>query len=173
MAFFYGQLTNLRFTISVLDTRSGVTKTYGNTPGECGALDNNLAASSATFETVPIAGHGNLVAMAACQSTANAVCLLGGRFRLELDWRNQFDSSSGRGAGKKLSDLTAAFSFTDPANLEVLVKTLDFGDRVLVLYGTLSNLEYTLRITETTSGRVKTYHNAANNYCGGLDNNAF
>ncbi|MDQ1346987.1 MAG: Matrixin family metalloprotease [Acidobacteriota bacterium] len=173
VAFFYGQLTNLRFTISVLDTRSGVTKTYGNTPGECGALDNNLAASSATFETVPIAGHGNLVAMAACQSTANAVCLLGGRFRLELDWRNQFDSSSGRGAGKKLSDLTAAFSFTDPANLEVLVKTLDFGDRVLVLYGTLSNLEYTLRITETTSGRVKTYHNAANNYCGGLDNNAF
>ena len=173
VAFFYGQLTNLRFTLSVLDTRSGVTKTYGNTPGECGALDNNLAASSATFETVPVAGHGDLAAMAACQSSANAVCLLGGRFRLELDWRNQFDSSSGRGAGKKLSDLTAAFSFTDPANLEVLVKTLDFGDRVLVLYGTLSNLEYTLRITETPSGRVKTYHNAANNYCGGLDNNAF
>lgn len=173
VAFFYGQLTNLRFTIRVLDTRSGVTKTYTNTAGDCGALDNNMAASRATFETDPGAGEPDLAAMAACQSSTTAVCLLGGRFRLELDWRNQFDSSSGVGKGKKLSDLTAAFSFTDPANLELLVKTLDFGDRVLVLYGTLSNLEYNLRITETTSGRVKTYHNAANNYCGGLDNNAF
>jgi len=111
--------------------------------------------------------------MFSCQSTANAICLLNGRFRLELDWRNQFDSSSGRGTGKKLSELTAAFSFTDPANLEVLVKTLDFGDHVLVLYGTLSNLEYMLRVTETTTGRVKTYFNPANNYCGGLDSNAF
>lgn len=175
VAFFYGQLTNLRFTLSVLDTRTGTTKTYTNTPGDCGALDNTMAASSAAiFETGDsTVGEPGLLAQAACQSSATAVCLLGGRFRLELDWQNQFDSSSGQGKGKKLSDLTAAFSFTDPANLEVLVKTLDFGDHVLVLYGTLSNLAYTLRVTETTTGRVKTYVNAPGNYCGGLDNNAF
>lgn len=171
--FFYGQLTNLRFTISVLDTRTGVTKTYQNTAGDCGGLDNNMATSSAIFETSPVDGSPTLLETASCQSSANAVCLVNNRFRLELDWSNQFDSTSGRGVGKKLSDLTAAFSFTDPANLEVLVKTLDFGDHVLVLYGTLSNLAYTLRITETTTGRVKTYVNAANNYCGGLDSNAF
>ncbi len=173
VVFFYGELTNLHFTINVLDTTTGVTKTYRNTPGDCGALDNNLAASRAIFPNGTDSGQTGLAAMAACQSNANAVCLMGGRFRLELDWRNQFDQSSGRGVGKKLSDLTAAFSFTDPANLEVVVKTLDFGDHVLVLYGTLSNLEYTLRITETTTGRVKTYFNPANTYCGGLDNNAF
>ncbi len=171
--FFYGQLTNLRFTISVLDTRTGTTKTYQNTAGDCGGLDNNLAASSAIFETVPANGSPSLLEAASCQSSANAVCLVNNRFRLELDWANQFDSTSGRGVGKKLSDLTAAFSFTDPANLEVVVKTLDFGDHVLVLYGTLSNLAYTLRVTETTTGRVKTYVNAAGNYCGGLDSNAF
>ena len=171
--FFYGQLTNLRFTINVLDTTTGVTKTYRNTTGDCGGLDNNMAASSAIFEAVRADAAPNPVEFAACQSGANAVCLVNNRFRLELDWANQFDSTSGRGVGKKLSDLTAAFSFTDPANLEVVVKTLDFGDRVLVLYGTLSNLQYTLRITETTTGRVRTYVNAAGNYCGGLDNNAF
>jgi hypothetical protein len=171
--FFYGQLTNLRFTISVLDTRTGITKTYQNTAGDCGGLDNNLATSSAIFETETGDGSPGLLELAACQSNANTVCLVNNRFRLELDWQNQFNSTSGRGAGKKLSDLTAAFSFTDPANLEVLVKTLDFGDRVLVLYGTLSNLGYTLRVTETTTGRVKTYTNAPNNYCGGLDGNAF
>ncbi len=171
--FFYGQLTNLRFTISVLDTRTGITKTYQNTAGDCGGLDNNMAASSAIFETVAGEDAPEVTELASCQSTANAVCLVNNRFRLELDWANQFDSTSGHGVGKKLSDLTAAFSFTDPANLEVLVKTLDFGDHVLVLYGTLSNLAYTLRVTETTTGRVKTYVNAANNYCGGLDSNAF
>jgi hypothetical protein len=169
--FFYGQLTNLRFTISVLDTRTGVTKTYQNTAGDCGGLDNNLAVATTLLN--PDAGAPGLLELASCQSSANAVCLVNNRFRLELDWQNQFNSTSGRGVGKKLSDLTAAFSFTDPANLEVLVKTLDFGDRVLVLYGTLSNLEYTLRVTETTSGVVKTYRNAAGTYCGGLDNNAF
>ncbi len=171
--FFYGQLTNLRFTISVLDTRTGITKTYQNTTGDCGGLDNNMAAASAIFTTGTGESSPSLLEAASCQSSANAVCLVNNRFRLELDWANQFDSTSGRGVGKKLSDLTAAFSFTDPANLEVLVKTLDFGDHVLVLYGTLSNLAYTLRITETTSGRVKTYVNAAGNYCGGLDSNAF
>jgi hypothetical protein len=182
--FFYGQLTNLRFTISVLDTTTGATKTYRNTTGDCGGLDDNLA-TAGTFGpggAGDVAGSGGmlfenpaagLLPMATCQPGANAVCLVGNRFRLELDWRNQFDGTSGRGLGKRLSNLTAAFAFTDPANLELLVKTLDFGDHVLVLYGTLSNLEYTLTITETTTGRVKTYHNAANNYCGGLDSNAF
>lgn len=168
--FFYGQLTNLRFTISVLDTTTGQTRTYQNTAGDCGGIDENLAASSIVLEGER---GGEFAPLAACQNTATAACLVGGRFRAELDWRNQFNGTSGAGRASRLSDLTAAFSFTDPANLEVLVKTLDFGDHVLVLYGTLSNLEYTLRITELASGTVKSYHNAAGNYCGGLDSNAF
>jgi hypothetical protein len=168
--FFYGQLTNLRFQIRVLDTRTGTTKTYANTSGDCGAIDNNLAPSATSLELV---GENRIERSAVCVSNNNSACLINGRYQLELDWRNQFDNSTGRGIARRLSDLTAAFAFTDPANLEVLVKTLDFGDRVLVLYGTLSNLEYTLRITEVSSGVVKTYRNSAGNYCGGIDNNAF
>ena len=41
------------------------------------------------------------------------------------------------------------------------------------LEGVLSNLEYTLRVTEVATGRVKSYHNPPGNYCGGLDSNAF
>jgi hypothetical protein len=73
------------------------------------------------------------------------------RFAVEMTWRNQYDGSSGSGLPKKLTDLTGAFGFTDTANLEVLVKTLDFGDRILVLYGALSDLEYDLRVTDTGS----------------------
>ncbi len=174
--FFYGQLTNLHFTITVVDTVTGRQKTYSNTTGDCGALDDNAFTPSAAPAGMGRFGDsaaGTLLPTAACIETSNSVCLLGGRFRLEADWRNQFDGSSGLGIARKLSNLTAAFAFTDPSNLEILVKTLDFGDHVLVLYGTLSNLEYTLRVTELATGAVRTYHNAPGNYCGGLDQNAF
>jgi hypothetical protein len=36
---FYAELTNLRFTLTVVDTRTGRIKTYTNTAGDCGALD--------------------------------------------------------------------------------------------------------------------------------------
>jgi hypothetical protein len=87
--FFYGQLTNLRFTISVRDTRTGVTKTYQNTAGDCGGLDNNLAtASRDPRRPVPADSDPRpCSSSASCQSSANAVCLVNNRFRLELDWR--------------------------------------------------------------------------------------
>jgi len=72
-----------------------------------------------------------------------------------------------------LSAVTGAFYFTDPSNLELLGKILDFGDRIAFFYGTLSDLEYTLTVEDTVGGTVRTYRNAAGNFCGGLDNHAF
>lgn len=169
---FYGQLTNLQFTISVKDKRTGAIKTYTNTPGECGGLDQNgfpSASVAASFARVK-SRRGRAVTRGNCRPDADTMCLLDDRFALEMSWRNQYDGSSGRGLPKRLTGLTGAFGFTDLANLELLVKTLDFGDRVLVLYGALSDLEYELRVTDTVSGRSKTYSNPAGRYCGGLDN---
>lgn len=168
---FYGELTNLHFQMTVTDTQTGRTKTYANTPGDCGAIDNQFEAALVGPGSDGLPG---LDAQAgSCVANANTVCLLANRFRLTVDWRNQFDGSSGLGTGKKLSDLTGAFAFTDPANLEILVKTLDFGDHILVLYGSLSNLEYHLHVADTISGAVKNYDNPAGRYCGGIDEHAF
>ena len=164
---FYSQLTNLRFNLAVTDTVTGRTKNYSNTAGECGAIDNNFAALTAAPEGMQSAPQP------LCSVGTNTLCLLNRRFSVAVDWRNQFDGSSGVGRQKTLSNLTGAFSFGDPANLEILIKTLDFGDRILVIYGSLSNLEYTIRVTDTTTGAVETYHNAAGQYCGGLDDDAF
>ena len=43
----------------------------------------------------------------------------------------------------------------------------------LFLWGSLSNLEYTLRLTNMETGVTRTYHNPPGKFCGGLDNNAF
>jgi hypothetical protein len=169
---FYGQLTNLRFEISVRDTRTGTVKTYTNTTGDCGGLDEQgfpsaaVAARFAALQTPHPAGVEGT-----CRADSDTMCLLHRRFALEVDWRNQYDGSSGRGLPRRLTELTGAFGFTSLGNVELLVKTLDFGDRLLVLYGALSNLEYRLTITDTVSGRVKTYANPAFRYCGGLDEN--
>lgn len=175
---FYSQMTNLRFTLTVTDTFTGRTKTYSNTAGECGAIDETTFPKAVvapletdeetdTFPITQAATAGN------CVSDEDTLCLLSNRFALEVTWRNQFNGQTGVGVPRALSPLTGAFSFGDPANLELLVKTLDFGTKILVIYGALSNFEYTLRVTDTVTGRVKTYQNPAGRFCGGIDDNAF
>ena len=170
---FYSQLTNLEFTLTVTDTSTGRSKNYSNTPGNCGALDPNFAAASAaTSGSLP--GEAVLLPLAgSCVASSSRLCLLDRRFAVTVDWRNQFNGAAGFGAAKSLSPLTGAFAFDDPANLEILIKTLDFGNRILVLYGSLSNFEYTIHVFDTVTGRSKDYRNAPGNYCGGLDENAF
>jgi streptogramin lyase len=167
---FYGQLTNLEFTLRVFDTRTGKAKTYQNGAGNCGAIDDNAFAAARAAGEAAEAGAARTSAATRCVPSANRLCLLDHRFSVELGWRNQYTGSSGAGKALGLSNLTGSFSFDDPRNLELLVKILNLGDRTAVLYGSLSNLEYTLTVTETATGKVKTYLNPAGTFCGGLDN---
>ncbi|HVF59042.1 MAG TPA: choice-of-anchor B family protein [Thermoanaerobaculia bacterium] len=192
--FFYGQLTNLQFTIRVVDVKTGVVRRYRNGPNNCGGLDSFAGASTAgatpllspqVFDAAArgrgISGRTSLAAPAemtfaavphavgSCTKGRDRLCLSHARFQVELDWRNQFDGSSGRGIALPLTEETGSFAYTDPRNVELLVKVLDQGNRILVIWGALSNLEYTLRVTDTTTGAVETYRNPAGTYCGGLD----
>ena len=168
---FYSQLTNLRFTLRVTDTTTARVKTYGNTAGDCGAFDNNfLAGTAASASAGVVALAEPAIIGGRCVADASTLCLLDNRFAINVDWRNQFTGASGTGLPRSLSRLSGAFAFDNAANLELLIKTLDFGDRVLVLYGALSNLEYSIRVTEAATGRSKTYSNPAGNFCGGIDN---
>jgi hypothetical protein len=166
--FFYGELTNLQFTITVTDTQSGVVKTYQNTPGDCGAIDQAAFAPSTAPGTVA-AG----LPAGACVSSPGTLCLLGRRFAVNVSWHNQFDNTSGTGTGVQLSDESGRFSFTDPSNVELVLKMLDFGDIFKFFYGALSDLGYIITVTDTTNGTVKTYQNRPGNFCGGIDNAAF
>ena len=87
-----------------------------------------------------------------CKADAQHLCLLGGRFSVQLSWQNQFDGSTGVGRAVPATDFTGYFSFGDPANLELLVKILDFGTSIKVFYGELTNLHFTLTVTDTQTG---------------------
>jgi hypothetical protein len=58
-------------------------------------------------------------------------------------------------------------------NLDLMAKVIDHGTRVDFFWGTLSDLEYTLTVTDTRSGESRVYRNSAGTFCGGLDDSVF
>lgn len=172
---FYGQLTNLKFDLIVTDTHTGESKVYENTAKECGGIDQGAFAGSSASLAVATSRmmSGVKAAAGTCKKDKNTLCLLDNRFAVKVDWRNPGNSTSGTGGAVPISGVTGAFYFTDASNLELMAKVIDYGDRLDFFYGTLSDLEYTITVTDTNTGQVKTYQNAAGNYCGGLDGGAF
>ena len=111
-------------------------------------------------------------ALQPCRQEANALCLGGGRFKVQVDWYNQHDNSIGVGRAIHRTGSSGFFSFGDPSNLELMVKVLDFGDTVKVFYGQLTELEFNLYVADTQTGVFKDYRNTPGE-CGGIDQNAF
>ena len=97
-----------------------------------------------------------------CIAGETTMCLHGGRFRVEVDWRI-FTGDTGRGRVVPFgSDDSGLFWFFFPSNWELLVKVLDgcgFNRRYWVFAAATTDVEYTLRVTDTVSGQVQRYRN--------------
>lgn len=97
----------------------------------------------------------------ACTPTSTSLCLNNQRFRVTTDWRKP-DGSTGQGSAVALTADTGYFWFFSAANVEAIVKVLDacsFSSRHWVFAGGLTNVEVTLRVTDTQTGAMKTYTN--------------
>jgi hypothetical protein len=170
---FWGQLTNLKYQLVITDTKTGESKTYQNTPGDCGGIDQGafpggLALDAATLAPVtPLPGRE-----ASCRTSGQELCL-DNRFSVTVDWRNPGNGTQGQGVAVPFSKVTGAFHFGQASNLELMAKVINSGDRIDFFWGALSDLEYTIHVTDTLTGQVKTYQNAAGRYCGGLEVDAF
>ena len=160
----YGQLTSQFFEMYVIDTQTGRYKVYGNTPNSCGAVDQNA---------FPVTAAASSLSAAAAKCASGALCLQKNRFQVTAEWRDPASGQTGKASAKALSQTSGSFHFGDPGNPEVVAKILNQGGRIDVYYGSLSNLEYTLTVTDTKTGAVKTYRNPAGRFCGGTEIDAF
>ena len=82
----------------------------------------------------------------------------------------------GDGNAVPLSADTGYFWFFDAANVELIVKVLDarvINGKFWVYYGALSDVEYTITVTDTVTGAQKTYFNPSGNLGSGADTSAF
>jgi photosystem II stability/assembly factor-like uncharacterized protein len=110
-----------------------------------------------------------------CVSGSQTLCLNAHRFSAGVVWR---DPSQNVGSGQALSitDNSGAFWFFDPTNLELVVKVLDgrsVNGKYWVFYGSLTNVEFTLTVTDTLTGAVKTYFNPQGQLASAADTSAF
>jgi ELWxxDGT repeat protein len=118
---------------------------------------------------LPLAGAGG------CLPSATALCLSGGRYKVETFWRD-FQGNSGAGMAAPLTGDTGTFWFFSPDNLEVIVKVLDgraLNGHFWVFYGALSNVEYALTVTDTATGLARRYFNPLGQLASVGDTTAF
>ena len=98
---------------------------------------------------------------AACVEDDETLCLAGDRFQVEVVWRTQ-DGDTGPGIVEEVSDKTGLVWFFNPENKEMLVKVLDACstfDTYWVFFAALTNVDFTVTVTDTVSGVVKEYSN--------------
>jgi len=108
--------------------------------------------------------------------SATALCLTQGRFRVEVSWRVPGQGTSGVGTAIPITDDTGTFWFFTPNNLELMIKVLDarsFSGRFWVFFGALSDVEYTVVVTDTVTGAVKRYENPSGRLASVADTDAF
>ncbi len=101
--------------------------------------------------------------LADCVPSSTNLCLLGGRFSVEITYRTP---NVGAGAGKAVpfSDQTGLFWFFNAENMELMIKLVD-GCSVpglssyWVFFAATTNVDFTLTVTDTYSGISKQYRN--------------
>ena len=101
-------------------------------------------------------------------------------FTITLSATDQRTGHTGAGVATQVNDLWGYFSIPaitgNPNNLEVFVKMLDgtaLNGSYWFFYGGLTDLEYTLTVTEDATGHQRTYTKPAGSECGGSDTAAF
>ena len=96
-----------------------------------------------------------------CVESPTVRCLNNNRFAVSITWRD-FEDNTGDGTIVEDSNDSSLWWFFSPSNWEALVKVLDgcgFNDRYWVFLAAVTNVEFTLTVTDTQTDITKTYTN--------------
>lgn len=101
----------------------------------------------------------------ACRDDDDSLCLLSGRFKVEVVWRLA-DGRTGSGHMVSVSDNSGFVWFFDRDNVEMLVKVLDgcsISNTRWVFFAATTNVDFTVEVTDTATGITKEYKNPGGN----------
>ena len=114
---------------------------------------------------------------AACTPTETTYCANNGRFAVQVVFSApNLQIFNAPAHATSLTSDTGYFWFFSPNNVELVVKVVDgraFNGFYWVFYGALSNVAYTVTVTDTQTGATKTYTNAAGSLASTADTAAF
>src|SRR6185436_12624603 len=185
---FYGALSNVEYALTVTDTETGAVRRYENPAGRLASVADTEAfgtfsgpgggvpAEPMVEETEEAAaGSWAAAVTGSCAPSSTRLCLNGGRFAVEARWRAAGNNGVGQAVPLSGGD-TGYLWFFNESNVEVVLKVLDgrpVNGKFWVFYGALSNVEYTLTVTDTQTGAVKTYINPSGQLASVADTGAF
>ena len=196
---YYGGMTDVAYMVTVTDTETGVARQYHNAAGKVGGGVDRVSFPTtgspvATFETFatgelePWTGAkvtiAEALATAPCVADPTTVCLLNDRFQVKIDYVNPFSTPPNQPgtflAGRLLEGAqnpdTGLFGFSAATAVEVIVRIQDtrpFAQRFDVYYGGMTDVGYTVTVTDTATGTVRQYYNQAGKVGGGVDRTSF
>ena len=149
----------------------------GSGGGACEAADQRGEARGGEAGRCDI---GAVEATGGCVPDAKALCLNGSRFRVTAHWTIGplgGVAQSGDASAVALTGDTGYFWFFNPENVELTVKVLDACvsfDRYWVFLSGLTDVRVDITVTDTASGKMKTYSNPQGQaFATKLDTNAF
>lgn len=101
-------------------------------------------------------------AASTCVQSDTAMCLDGSRMKVEASWSTPTGNQSGVGHAVRLTADSGYFWFFNAANIEVNVKAINacgaFSSHWVFASG-LTNVQVTLKVTDTFTGKTRTYTN--------------
>lgn len=164
-------LTNLEVELFVFDTATGRGRTYRNPQAtnfapildssylECEA-ESAVPAAAEMPSPSPLA-TAQFLGGESCTPGPETLCLDGGRFRVEAEYRTAA-GASGPARAVPLTDDTGTFWFFNAGNIELVVKTIDACglagfENYWVFAGGTTDVEVTLHVTDTLHDVTKTY----------------
>ncbi len=147
----------------VVDSPTSITCT--TPPGAAGPVGVTVTTEGGTATLPDAYTYGSVEE---CVPGAATLCLNQNRFKVEVAWRTAAPAS-GVGTATAIPGGTAdsgLFWFFSSNNQEMLLKVLDgcaINGRYWVFYAATTNVDLTTVVTDTQTGRVKTYRNALGN----------
>ena len=174
---FSGALTDVEYTLRITDTKTGAVQSYFNPqgtlssfsdanafapgailPGRAAGADGPAEGGSATRSVIFDARD----AASSCQVNPTTLCVHNGRFQARVAWEVPSQGTSGSGTATTLTADTGHFWFFSPNNVEIVLKVVDgraFNGKFWVFAGSLSDVKYTITVTDTLTGQTNTYVN--------------
>jgi membrane-associated phospholipid phosphatase len=147
-------------SLSQAAEEAGQSRIYGGIhwqfDNQAGLASGRALAEQVFFKVLTPAGSPGT-----CAADDTTLCLTGGRFKVQARWQTA-QGASGAGHGASLGTDSGRFWFFDDDNTELTVKVLDACDgfdRFWVFASGLTNVETTLTVTDTQTGRVRQYFN--------------
>jgi hypothetical protein len=107
---------------------------------------------------------------------ATTLCLNAQRFTVSVIWSSDGGATLHAGTAIAMSGDTGYFWFFDSANVELVVKVLDgraINGKFWVFYGSLSDVSYTITVTDTVTHAQRTYTNPQGHMASAADTSAF